>query len=194
MIDHDELRKPFPPEQIGQLPATQKRPALDYVGHVYVTQRLLQYADGWTLEVLDRFDHGADCWVLARLTIDGVSRDEYGDGNNPKDAIGNALRRCAMRFGIALELWLKEGELDDVDSEAAPAVAAATVSESAPTGEGSGGEGPTPPSITDEQIASMIRRFGTAGKALAAARRSGYKVQTLGELSEQQAQFVMEEE
>ncbi len=102
------LRKPFPPELIGKLPGSAKRPALDYVGHAAVTDRLNQCAPGWEFVVLDRFDTGDSSWVHARMAIDGVSRDEYGEGDDPKKAISDALKRCAMRWGVALDLWSKE--------------------------------------------------------------------------------------
>jgi hypothetical protein len=106
--DMEGLRKPFPPELIGKLPGSAKRPALDYVGHAAVTDRLLQCAPGWEFKVLDLTPDEHASWVLGRLTIDGVSRDEYGEGDDPKKAISDALKRCAMRFGVALDLWSKE--------------------------------------------------------------------------------------
>jgi hypothetical protein len=117
------LREPFPKEQIGKLPATQKRPALDFVGHAAVVDRLNRYAPDWTYSVDEMFSMGETCWVKGTLTVGGVSRVEYGDGADPKEAIGNWLRRAAMRFGVALDLWSRE-ELDweaaSVDVEPGP--------------------------------------------------------------------------
>ncbi len=104
----DELRKPFDPKQIGKLPATPKRPAMDFVGHAAVTDRLNKAAPDWTYSDITLFDHGGQVWIKGTMTIGGVSRIEYGDGDDPKQALGNFIRRGAMRFGVALDLWSKE--------------------------------------------------------------------------------------
>ena len=116
----DALRKPFPREQIGKLPATARRPALDYVGHAAVTDRLNTAAPDWTYTIDERFTattreliKGQDvdvvsCWIRGTMTVAGVSRCEFGDGADPKEALGNFLRRAAMRFGVAIDLWSKE--------------------------------------------------------------------------------------
>jgi hypothetical protein len=113
-----KLREKFPPEQIGKLPATQKRPALDFVGHAAVTDRLNRVVpDDWTYMIHERFVVDGSCWLFGTFTIGGVSRQEYGDGKDPKEAIGNFIRRGAMRFGVAIDLWSREeleasGELE----------------------------------------------------------------------------------
>lgn len=107
-MDAEALRKPFPKEQIGRLPKTAKRPALDFVGHAAVTDRLNQAAPGWSYTVDEMFSMGEICWIRGTMTIDGVSRTEYGDGSDPKEAIGNFLRRAAMRWGVAIDLWSRE--------------------------------------------------------------------------------------
>jgi hypothetical protein len=113
----DWLRKPFKPEQIGKLAAVRdkqtgkvKRPALDYVGHAAVSDRLNRIAPDWSYTV-DREWHLETTntfWVRGTMTIGGVSRPEYGDGDDPKEAIGNFIRRGAMRFGVAIDLWSRE--------------------------------------------------------------------------------------
>lgn len=104
---------------------------IDYVGHAALTDRLLNVDPGWTWEPLawdeaglPRFDHLGGLWI--RLTISGMTRYGYGDaggkiGNNAiKEAIGDALRNAAMRFGAALDLWHK-GDLRATEAEhAAP--------------------------------------------------------------------------
>lgn len=66
--------------------------------------------------------HNVIVGVLARLTIeaDGLVRsvEEVGDCEQPhnwptdgarlKDAMSDALKRCAMRFGLGLHLWCQE--------------------------------------------------------------------------------------
>lgn len=108
----DWLRKPFKPEQIGKLPATARRPALDFVGHAAVTDRLNRIAPDWTYTVLERFLFENKIWIHGSMTLGGVTREEFGDGDDPKEALGNFLRRAAMRFGVAIDLWSRE-ELGD---------------------------------------------------------------------------------
>jgi len=115
-----DLRKPFPPHLISKLPATSKRPALDYVGHAAVTDRLNHAAPDWTytVEPVTVVDGGGTPHVVAvlgTLTVGGVSRTEAGAvdsfssyGQELKEAISDFIRRGAMRFGVALDLWAKE--------------------------------------------------------------------------------------
>lgn len=90
---------------------------LSYVGHADVTARLLAVDPNWTWEPMSPGDlvRGLDpnggLWI--RLTVLGVTRPGYGSadgktgGNAVKEAIGDALRNAAMRFGVALDLWAK---------------------------------------------------------------------------------------
>lgn len=91
---------------------------LDYVGHAQTTARLLDADPMWSWEPvawdddgLPRLDAQGGLWI--RLTIGGMTRLGYGDAqgkqgpNAVKEAIGDALRNGAMRFGVALDLWSK---------------------------------------------------------------------------------------
>lgn len=91
---------------------------LDYVGHAELTNRLLDADPFWEWEPvafdqrgLPAFDEVGGLWI--RLTVCGHSRLGYGDAqgkkgpNAVKEAIGDALRNAAMRFGAALDLWAK---------------------------------------------------------------------------------------
>ncbi|MFG2276757.1 hypothetical protein ACGFNY_44240 [Streptomyces chartreusis] len=91
---------------------------LDYVGHAELTNRLLDADPLWDWEpmALDQhglplFDNNGGLWI--RLTVCGKTRLGYGDAqgkkgpNAVKEAIGDALRNAAMRFGAALDLWAK---------------------------------------------------------------------------------------
>jgi hypothetical protein len=125
------LREPFPPEVVGILPKPYKRdspksdcpvcgtyhgmPAvhLDYVGHAAVTDRLLTVDPWWSWDfvALDPdgmpvVDNAGGMWIT--LTIAEVTRKGYGDGPDPKQRIGDAIRNAGMRFGIALQLWTKD--------------------------------------------------------------------------------------
>lgn len=114
------LRKPFDPSVIGKLPRAGI--SLDYVGHATVTDRLLEVDPEWTWEPFAVADDGGPLirqsgknltlWI--RLTIAGVTRLGVGSvADNAFDAekqlIGDALRNAAMRFGVALDLWSKNG-------------------------------------------------------------------------------------
>jgi len=102
---------------------------LDYVGHAELTGRLLEADLLWQWEPLafdndglPRFDHNGGLWI--RLTVAGVTRLGYGDAqgksgpNAVKEAIGDALRNAAMRFGAALALWSKT-DMDTSKAEVA---------------------------------------------------------------------------
>ena len=115
-----KLRVPFPPEQIGKLP--KGGTTLDFVGHGFLTARLLDVDPMWNWEPLAFDDRGlplvdehGGLWI--KLTVCGVTRLGYGDAggrkgpNAIKEAIGDALRNAGMRFGAALDLWSK-GDAD----------------------------------------------------------------------------------
>lgn len=130
-----KLREQFPPDMIEKLPKPIRKGAweggrsqrchichgyhviedsihLDYVGHANTTNRILDVDPFWEWEPLayteaglPLFDKVGGLWI--KLTICGVTRLGYGDGPNPKEIIGDAIRNAAMRFGVALDLWSK---------------------------------------------------------------------------------------
>ena len=123
------LRQPFPANQISQLP--KGGVMLDYVGHAALTDRLLDADPEWSWEPfavdahgLPAFDALGGLWI--KLTVCGKTRIGYGDSggkkgpNAIKEAIGDALRNAAMRFGAALDLWHK-GDLHADAQQAANA-------------------------------------------------------------------------
>ncbi len=104
---------------------------LDYVGHAALTDRLLDTDPNWSWEPvalgpdgLPALDRNGGLWI--RLTVCGVTRLGYGDadgktgGNAVKEAIGDALRNAAMRFGAALDLWHKGDLHVESEESAAP--------------------------------------------------------------------------
>jgi hypothetical protein len=142
----DALREPFPQNRVGLLPKPLSKDArkgecpecgkwhglpaihLDFVGHGAVTERLLEVDPGWTWEPfaldavgLPALDRYGNLWI--RLTVAGVTRIGVGDGPNMKEIIGDALRNAAMRFGVALDLWIRGQEDDPAEhGQALPAV------------------------------------------------------------------------
>lgn len=142
------LRKPFPPAAVGKLPKPYKKespkgncnecggyhglPAvhLDYVGHAATTDRLLSVDPEWTWEPmgvdgqgLPALDRDGNLW--GRMTVLGVTRIGVGDGLNAKERVSDFLRNAAMRFGVALDLWSKDGLESEVESDPQPVVESA---------------------------------------------------------------------
>ena len=108
---------------------------LDYVGHAAVTDRLLVVDPEWNWEPVaveddgrPRFERNANgqavgLWI--KLEVAGVARlgfgsVEAGKFDAEKQLIGDALRNAAMRFGVALDLWIK-GHADEEDEREASA-------------------------------------------------------------------------
>lgn len=111
---------------------TERHIHLDYVGHAEVTDRLLSVDPTWTWEPmgftpdgLPAIDRNGGLWI--RLTACGVTRPGYGDaqgkegGDAVKEAIGDAIRNAAMRFGVALDLWGAHGAGQDDGGDASAA-------------------------------------------------------------------------
>lgn len=129
VITEDEaqaLRAEFPPNQVGKLPRVNTE--LDYVGHGAVTSRLLEVDPEWSWEPVAYDERGLPCFdrneagdpvgLWIRLTVCGVTRLGYGDVaanafHAEKQLIGDAIRNAAMRFGVALDLWIKGQAEDD---------------------------------------------------------------------------------
>lgn len=133
------LRAPFADDQVEKLvkrwkdkeTGETKQIELDYVGHAKVTERLLDVDPAWTWEPLAFTPEGLPCFELddkerpvglwIRLTVCGVTRLGYGsvDAGKPepvKELIGDAIRNAAMRFGVALDLWMKHSDADQATS------------------------------------------------------------------------------
>ena len=98
-----KLREPFPASQIGKLP--KGGITLDFVGHGYITARLLDVDPTWTWEPvaldeygLPRLDEFGGLWI--RLTVCGVSRLGYGDAGGKKgpNAVKDRTPACASSF------------------------------------------------------------------------------------------------
>ena len=136
------LRIPFPPNVVGKLPRKLKSGReieIDFVGHATVTDRLLSVDPEWTWEFgvddpttgkpskelsIERDERGRAEALWIRLTVLGVTRREVGYVDSAKDEplkqlVSDALVRASMRFGVALDLWAKDGLESQVD-EAAP--------------------------------------------------------------------------
>lgn len=107
---------------------TERHMHIDYVGHGAVTDRLLEVDPDWSWEPLafdlagmPTFiydDRGNPVTFWIKLTVGGVTRLGVGSAPSGQDdaekvLIGDALRNAAMRFGVALDLWIKGHGEDD---------------------------------------------------------------------------------
>lgn len=92
---------------------------LDYVGHAGITMRLNDVLGpgGWDFQPLATTPEGLPILTSAifygqlTITIPGAEPvtkwDMAANFSGPQEAYGDALRRCAMRFGIGTYLWSK---------------------------------------------------------------------------------------
>lgn len=122
------LREPFPPKLVSKLDKGSH--SEDYVNHAAVTDRLNAEAPGWTMSKPEWIWAGPEgtgrhiAGVLCSMTIGSVTRWEVGDvdratnpGDEAKKAISDFIKRAAMRFGVAIDMWSKEDLLADEDNE-----------------------------------------------------------------------------
>lgn len=130
----EKLAAPFPADCISHLP--KGGVSLSYVGHANITARLNSVDPLWTWEpfavderglpAMDYNAAGQPVGLWIRLTILGKTIPAYGSCTDKKmepvkELIGDALRNGAMRFGVALYLWAKDGLEGDEVSQPAPA-------------------------------------------------------------------------
>lgn len=95
---------------------------LDYAGHAAVTSRLLEVDPEWNWEPKAGWDENGEprfvrvngkpvrLWIdltVLGVTRPGVGTVDAGVFDAEKQLIGDALRNAAMRFGVALDLWIK---------------------------------------------------------------------------------------
>lgn len=121
------LTRPFPPGKVKTKRGQGQR-MMSYISHGLVTERLNEADPQWSSEMVAEHTYLDPNGVLhcagvtIRLTVNGVSRVESGgpqrqDGftNEIKNAYSDALKRAAMRFGVALAMWesLIDAEFDE---------------------------------------------------------------------------------
>jgi hypothetical protein len=131
---------------------------LAYVGHAEITKALSEIDASWTWEPvlgpdglpLIRIQHGliprrdreplpqdmATMW--GRLTLNGVTRWAVGsvESHKPdldKELVSDFLRNAAMRFNIALGLWMKSPAPDHLAARHVPAPKQTREAPNAPT-------------------------------------------------------------
>jgi hypothetical protein len=112
------LTTPFPATKIKTKPGRGGSRPMTFISHGLITERLNQAAPKWTTERIathtytgqDGQLHCAGVEILmcigeqCHAEAGGPQRQD-GFANEIKNAYSDALKRCAMRFGVALEMW-----------------------------------------------------------------------------------------
>lgn len=76
-----------------------------YLQHTDVYTRIESVDPNWQSQILSVDWVGEACFTRMRLTILGVSRENVGEGNDPKSSASDAIKRCAMLFGVGRYLY-----------------------------------------------------------------------------------------
>lgn len=104
---------------------------LDYVGHAGITMRLNDVLGpgGWDFHPMALTPEGVpfmgrgEFWAILTVRVDGeevTKADLAANFNGSQEAYGDALRRCAMRFGIGTYLWSKSEHAYNMAKAAEP--------------------------------------------------------------------------
>ena len=124
-----ELRKNVDPELVKQREGWRDRNGnthyVDYVEWHTVADILDENAPNWNHAVKDIRQIGDIFTVTVAITIDGVTREGIGTGTADselgiKKAEHDALKRAAVKFGIARDLYKKESETIERDGSVPP--------------------------------------------------------------------------
>ena len=119
-----ELRKNVDPHLVRQRAGRRDRNGnvhmVEYVEWHTVADILDEHASNWGHTVKDIRPIGDIITVTVAITIDGVTREGIGTGKiasetGIKKAEHDALKRAAVKFGIARELYKKEFDSIDLD-------------------------------------------------------------------------------
>lgn len=108
--DLKKLAAPFPKDVLGvkvqsTSKAKDKAMLVIYVQHTDVMNRLDEVDPAWSSEITEDRIIGDIYVTRMKLTVKGVSRENVGEGNEPKSAASDALKRCAMMFGVSRYLY-----------------------------------------------------------------------------------------
>ncbi len=131
-----ELRKTVDPHLIRQRAGRRDRNGnthmVEYVEWHTVADILDEHAPNWGHTVKDIRAIGDIITVTVAITIDGITREGVGTGKTAsetgiKKAEHDALKRAAVKFGIARELYKKEFDAIEHD-DVAPAYAPQPIS------------------------------------------------------------------
>lgn len=111
--DCKKLSDKFPAEKLGiKINSTSKDRSrallVLYLQHTDVADRLDAVDPAWSFLALEEGPKGDLYYVKASLTVKNVTRQNIGEGNDPKGAYSDALKRCAMLFGVGRYLYDEE--------------------------------------------------------------------------------------
>jgi len=104
------LAAPFSPEQVEFKPtnvAAGKALALAYVEARTVMDRLddVLGVDGWRDEYVVVSPESLLCRLTCRIDGVEVTKVDVGEGDSPKAAVSDALKRAAVKFGVGRYLY-----------------------------------------------------------------------------------------
>lgn len=116
MLDDKILKKlsePFPADKVGVMPGRlsgDRRFAflVLYLQHTDVYARIESVDPAWSAEITGAHVLGDRVYVRAKVTILGVSRENFGEGTDYKAAASDAIKRAAMLFGVGR--YLRDSE------------------------------------------------------------------------------------
>jgi hypothetical protein len=117
-----ELKRPLSgdvvKQRVGWTDRQGREHEVDYVEWHVVADILDRVAPRWSHAVRDITQIGGLVAVTASITIDGVTREGIGTGEaidekGIKKAEHDALKRAAVKFGIARELYRKDSDFGD---------------------------------------------------------------------------------
>lgn len=142
---------------------------LDYVGHAGITTRLNEVLTpgGWdfkpmaytadALPLMGREFWGQlTIWDVTDPTSKAVTKtDLAANYNGPQEAWGDALRRCAMRFGVGTYLWSKSEAAAEKAKTADPEPEAPSRQERPPQAKAETSAETIPPQA--ERVAELLR-------------------------------------
>lgn len=122
-----QLRQPIDPKLVktreGWIDRQGNRHMVEYVEWHTVADLLDRLVPTWSHSVRDIKQIGETVAVTAAIMIDGVTREGIGTGRADtetgiKKAEHDALKRAAIKFGIARELYQRESEVIESDGAA----------------------------------------------------------------------------
>lgn len=107
------LRAPFPEEKLGikvQSFSKDRTKAMlvAYIQHTDCYERLEKVDPNWSCQITHEDRIGETFFTRVKLTLCGVSRENTGEGGDPKASVSDAIKRAAMLFGIGRYLYDSE--------------------------------------------------------------------------------------